>query len=90
MRAIVESHLIKSDKYIINPEDLSANLFERTTSTVPVTLEQIDEHVEDVKKSLVFGVMKSVGSKAEASRKLGVSQNRLSYFLEKWGVGKQV
>ncbi len=90
LRAVIESHLVKSDKHIINPEDLSANLFEKSTSAAPITLEQIDEHVEDVKKNLVFDVMKSVGSKAEASRKLGISQNRLSYFLEKWGVGKQL
>lgn len=90
LRAVVESHLIKSYKHVINPEDLSANLFEKANVAAPITLEQIDEHVEDVKKNLVFDVMKSVGSKAEASRKLGISQNRLSYFLEKWGVGKQL
>jgi len=89
LRAVVESHLIRSDKNIINPEDLSANLFEKSISG-PVTLEQIDEHVEHIKKNLVVDIMKSAKSKAEASRKLGIPQNRLSYFIEKWGLNKNI
>ena len=50
-------------------------------------LEQIDEHVEQVKMNLVVDIMKSTGTKAEASRKFGITQNRLSYFLGKWGLG---
>lgn len=88
LRGVVERHLISSDKDIINPEDLAANLYVKTVSGSPVTLEQIDEHVELVKRNLVIDIMKSTETKAEASRKLGISQNRLSYFLSKWGLDK--
>lgn len=64
-------------------------MFEKSISG-PITLEQIDEHVEHIKKNLVVDIMKSAKSKAEASRKLGIPQNRLSYFIEKWGLNKNI
>ncbi|MDZ4661242.1 MAG: sigma-54 dependent transcriptional regulator [Pseudomonadota bacterium] len=88
LRSVLQRHLIKSEGNIIGPEDLDASLYDKAPASVPVTLEQIDDHVERVKKGLVVDVMKSVGTKAAASRKLGISQNRLHYFLNKWGLGK--
>jgi hypothetical protein len=54
---------------------------------MPVTMKEIDSHVENVKKNLVAEVLK-VGSPAEAARRLGISQNHLSYFMDKWGMRK--
>ena len=88
LRGVIERHLISSDKNIINPEDLDASLYDKASSNSPITLDQIDEHVELVKKNMVLDILKSTNSKAEASRKLGIGQNRLSYFLGKWGLEK--
>jgi DNA-binding NtrC family response regulator len=88
LRSTVERHLIKNDKELILESDLDAALFEKTTYEAPVTLEEIDEHAENVKKQMVVKILKESISRAEASRKLGVTQNRLHYFLVKWGLDK--
>lgn len=87
LRSVVERHLVRSDADAIRPEDLDAALYEDHQSPMPVTMKEIDSHVENVKKGLVAEVLK-VGSPAEAARRLGISQNHLSYFMDKWGLRK--
>lgn len=50
-------------------------------------MEEIDRHVDDVKKDHLKRVIKSAATKAEAARKLQVAPNRLHYFLNKFGLG---
>ncbi|MEK7625440.1 MAG: sigma-54 dependent transcriptional regulator, partial [Patescibacteria group bacterium] len=85
LRSVVERHLVRSDADSVRPEDLEASLYEVHPSSVPVTMKEIDSHVENLKKGLVAEVLK-VGSPAEAARRLGISQNHLSYFMDKWGL----
>ena len=87
LRSVVERHLIRADDDAIRLEDLDACLFDEAQSSKPVTMKEIDLHVANVKKGLVAETLK-VGSPAEAARRLGISQNHLSYFIEKWGLRK--
>lgn len=87
LRSVVERHLVRSDANSVRPEDLEAGLYEVHSSPTPVTMKEIDSHVENLKKGLVAEVLK-VGSPAEAARRLGISQNHLSYFMDKWGLRK--
>jgi transcriptional regulator with GAF, ATPase, and Fis domain len=86
LRSTVERHLIKSDKELIQESDLDAVLFEKANFETPVTMQEIDQHTEDLKKQMIVKVLKESNTRAEASRKLGVTQNRLHYFLVKWGL----
>ena len=85
LRAVIERHLVRSDADSIRPEDLDASLYEEHTSSALVTMKDIDQHVENVKRDLVAEALK-VGTPAEAARRLGISQNHLSYFMDKWGL----
>lgn len=87
LRAVVERHLVRSDAAAIRPEDLDASLYEEHQSGQPVTMKEIDLHVENLKKQLVSEVLKT-GTAAEAARRLGISQHHLSYFMDKWGLKK--
>ncbi len=86
LRSVIERHLIRSDSDLISAEELDAQLFEKSNHAAPVTLEDIDKHTEEIKKQFVIKVINESGSRAEASRRLGVAQNRLHYFLTKWGL----
>ncbi len=85
LRSVVERHLVRSESETVRPEDLDASLYEAHGPAMPVTMKEIDLHVENVKKSLVAEVLR-VGTPAEAARRLGISQNHLSYFMDKWGL----
>lgn len=87
LRSVIESHLIRADCDVILPEHLDASLYEQEQSILPVTMKEIDSHVDSVKKNLVAEVLK-VGTTAEAARRLGISQHHLSYFMDKWGLRK--
>lgn len=87
LRGAIERHFIKSELNEITPKDLDSSLFEEHVSTLPSTMEEIDRHVDDIKKDHLKRVMKSAASKAEAARKLQVAPNRLHYFLNKFGLG---
>lgn len=89
LRSVIERHLVRSDSDSIRLEDLDASLYEEHRPNMPVTMKDIDLHVEAVKKNLVAEVLK-VGTPAEAARRLGISQNHLSYFMDKWGLKKAV
>jgi DNA-binding NtrC family response regulator len=86
LHSTVQSHLIRY-KGAILPEHLDAILYEQHLSASPVTMKDIDSHVETVKKNLVAEVLK-VGTTAEAARRLGISQHHLTYFMDKWGLRK--
>ncbi len=84
LHSVVQSHLIRFNGPIL-PEHLDATLYEQHHTASPVTMKEIDSHVEVVKKNLVAEVLK-VGTTAEAARRLGISQHHLSYFMDKWGL----
>lgn len=87
LRSVVERHLVRSESDAVRLEDLDASLYEDHRPATPVTMKDIDSHVENLKKNLVAEVLKSV-TPAEAARRLGISQNHLSYFMDKWGLRK--
>ncbi len=89
LRSVVERHLISSETDLIQESDLDAGLFRKSAHLNPVTMDEIDEHAEEIKKRLVVKVINESSSRAEASRRLGIAQNRLHYFLTKWGLAKE-
>jgi DNA-binding NtrC family response regulator len=87
LRAVVESHLINCEKDIVREEDLDAKFFQNTEeSAQPKTLEEIDAHLEGIKKQMVSETLKKSSTQAEAARKLEIPPNRLHYFMTKWGL----
>jgi DNA-binding NtrC family response regulator len=83
LRSFVERHLIESDTREILPEHLSVLKGESTGTSEPITMQEIDEHVENVKREFIRKALNETDSKAEAARRLRVAPNRLHYFLEK-------
>lgn len=87
LRSVVESFLVDSDSREVSSEKVLALL---GTSVVqkeqPKTLEEIDTHLEEVKRDLMKSTLLSSKSKAEAARKLNIAPNRLQYFLDKWNL----
>ncbi len=88
LRSVVERHLVKSETDLIQASELDVYLTEKSSQANPVTMEEIDEHTEGIKRQMVIKTINDSGSRAEASRRLGIAQNRLHYFLAKWGVVK--
>ena len=74
--SVVESHLIASDGDIVKEEDLDPKLFQKKENSNPRTLEEIDLHLDELKKQHVMDAIRDSASKAEAARKLGISPNR--------------
>ncbi len=90
LRSSVERHLISSECNLIQESDLEYSLLKKSTKANPKTMDEIDDHAEDIKKQLVVKILNESSSKAEASRRLGIAPNRLQYFLSKWGFAKEI
>lgn len=86
LRSFVERHLIESEAREILPEHLSIQVDETKETSAPITMQEIDEHVENVKREFIRKALTETSSKAEAARRLRVAPNRLHYFLEKLGL----
>lgn len=87
LRSIVERHLVAADSDTVKAEDLEAKLYQKHESSSPKTMDEIDEHIDGIKKKLVLEAVKNSMSNAEAARKLDIPPNRLHYFLTKWNLG---
>jgi transcriptional regulator with PAS, ATPase and Fis domain len=88
LRSVVENILVNSDVREIGAEHLeSFNLNGISAATkTPTTLDEIDLHIQNVKRELIKRTLLKSPSKAEAARTLKVAPNRLHYFLDKWGL----
>lgn len=88
LRSVVENILVNSDVREIGAEHLASfNLSGISAATkTPITLEEIDLHVQNLKRELIKKTLLKSPSKAEAARTLKVAPNRLHYFLDKWGL----
>lgn len=89
LRSIAESHLIANESGVVSIEEMDARLYQKHTSSAPKTLEEIDDHIDGIKKRFVIDTLKNADSRAEAARTLGVPQNRLHYFITKWGLDRE-
>jgi len=90
LRSVVERHLVQSESDLIQASDLDSSLGEKSHHSNPVTMDEIDEHTDGIKRQMVIKAINDSGSRAEASRRLGIAQNRLHYFLVKWGMSKMI
>ncbi len=86
LRSMIERHLVDSDAREITPELLSETLFAAKNTDAPKTMDEIDSHVMEVKRTMIRQTLLGSESKAEAARTLNVAPNRLHYFLEKLGL----
>ncbi len=80
--------LIANESGVVGVDDLDAKLYQKHPSSTPKTLEEIDEHVDEIKKQLVVDTLKDA-TRAEAARRLGITQSRLHYFITKWELDKE-
>jgi DNA-binding NtrC family response regulator len=87
LQSAVERHLIKCESTIVEPKDLDPYLFEKHVTDLPNTMEEIDQHAEEVKKGHLTRIISDSETYAQAARTLGVAPNRLHYFLNKFGLG---
>ncbi len=87
LRSAVENHLIRSDVSTIRLEDLDPVLFAAVVRENPKTLEEIDKQLDEQKRDLIADVLKRNTTQVGASKQLGISKNRLHYFIDKWGLG---
>ncbi|CAN5419641.1 sigma-54 dependent transcriptional regulator [soil metagenome] len=88
LRSVVENILVNAEVREIGAEHLeSFNLHGISTAIkAPTTLEEIDDHIQNLKRDLIKKTLLKSQSKAEAARTLKVAPNRLHYFLDKWGL----
>ena len=87
LRSVVESHLIANESGVVRAEDLDAQLYQRSEVHLPKTLEEIDTHLDGMKKDFIVKALKGASTRAEAARNLAIPQNRLHYFITKWRLG---
>ncbi len=85
LRSTVERHLLCADANIVRKENLDPAFFNPVKSK-PITLEEIDAHVDGIKKHHIIEVLKSSSTRAEAARRLKIAQNGLQYFINKWNL----
>lgn len=87
LRSVVESFLVDSDSREVAADKVQALLGPTIVQKEqPKTLDEIDTHLEGVKRDLMKNTLLSSKSKAEAARKLNIAPNRLQYFLDKWNL----
>ncbi len=86
LRSFIERHLIELEVKEILPEHLTSLSSNSKELSDPVTMQEIDDHIVDVKREFIRKALNETTSKAEAARRLGVAPNRLHYFLEKLGL----
>jgi DNA-binding NtrC family response regulator len=87
LRSVVEKHLIMADSNEVQPQDLDRSLFESNITELPTTMDEIDSHIDSVKRSHLERIVRESETYAEAARTLKVAPNRLYYFLGKFGLG---
>jgi DNA-binding NtrC family response regulator len=86
LRSVVESHLVRGEGPVINADQLDSKLSIIDTGARLVTMDEIDSHLDGVKRNLVEKTINESSSRAEASRRLGIPANRLHYFINKWSL----
>lgn len=87
LRSMVEKHLVMADSNEIMPSDLDRSLFETHSTQLPMTMDEIDSHVDTVKRDHLTRIILDSETYADAARTLRVAPNRLHYFLSKFGLG---
>ncbi|WP_347359437.1 sigma-54 dependent transcriptional regulator [Bdellovibrio sp.] len=85
LRSAVERHLLCAESNVVRKDDLDAVFFNQFNNK-PVTLEEIDAHLDGIKKSHIAQTLKMTPSRAEAARRLNIAQNGLQYFINKWNL----
>lgn len=85
LRSTVERHLLCTESSVIRKENLDA-IFFKSQTTRPITLEEIDAHLDELKKSHISQTLRAAPSRAEAARRLNIAQNGLQYFIKKWNL----
>lgn len=83
LRSMVERQLLCADSSVVRNENLDPIFFNPAKSK-PITLEEIDAHVDAIKKLHIVEVLKGSSTRAEAARRLNIAQNGLQYFIKKW------
>lgn len=85
LHSTAERHLLCAESSVIRKEDLDPVFFNPVKSK-PVTLEEIDAHVDSIKKHHIIDALKNSSTRAEAARRLNIAQNGLQYFINKWNL----
>lgn len=85
LRSVVERHLFCGETNIVRKEDLDSVFFKPTINK-PKTLEEIDAHLEELKRTYISETLRVAPSRAEAARMLNIAQNGLHYFIKKWSL----
>ncbi|WP_415062628.1 sigma-54-dependent transcriptional regulator [Bdellovibrio sp.] len=85
LRSTVERHLLCAESSVVRKEDLDS-IFFKPQHAKPITLDEIDAHLEALKKSHISEILRAAPSRAEAARKLNIAQNGLQYFIKKWNL----
>jgi DNA-binding NtrC family response regulator len=81
----VERLLLCADSSVVRKESLDPVFFNPVKSK-PITLEEIDAHVDSIKKHHIIDALKNSPTRAEAARRLNIAQNGLQYFINKWNL----
>lgn len=84
LRSCVESHLLSCESPVIRTEHLEDKFTREQSSAIIRTLEDMDARLDTEKKNFVLEAVNSSSSKADASRRLGITPTQLQYFLSKW------
>lgn len=84
LRSCVESHLLRCEVPVIRAEHLDERFTRELSPAAPRTMEDMDARLEIEKKNFVLEAVNSSHSKADASRRLGITPTQLQYFLSKW------
>ncbi len=80
--SVIEKHLIECKGTVVTPEDLDLKLYEAELAQPgKVTLSVFEECQNKSKLEFLHKTIEQVGSKAEASRRLGVTPTHLQYLL---------
>ncbi len=80
--SVIEKHLIECQGKVVTPEDLDLKLYDaEPVQPGKVTLSIFEECQNKSKLEFLHKTIEQVGSKAEASRRLGVTPTHLQYLL---------
>lgn len=88
--SVIEKHLIECKGTVVTPEDLDLKLYEADiVQSGKVSLSQFEECQDRSKLDFLHKTIEQVGSKAEASRRLGVTPTHLQYLLNQSKAAKK-
>ena len=90
LSSVVEKHLIQASGPIVRPEDLDLKLYESDFSSTKLTLAAFENQHSQAKISYILQTISDAGSKAEASRRLGIKPTHLQYLLNQSKAAKRV